>query len=165
MYPSLQLSEPGRRAFRRFFATKGRAVAGAMGIELALIFPALVLCLICVSDLGFGVYRKMQVQTAAQAGAEYAALRGYFDQTGVANAILAATNYSAITASPQPKPYCGCASQTGVVAATCGSTCASGSTAGQFVQASASATYQTILAYPMLPRSFAFTAQSTVRIR
>jgi Flp pilus assembly protein TadG len=151
------------RASHRFFRARGRAVAGVMGVELALILPALALCVICVADLGVGIYRKMQVQTAAQAGAEYAAMRGYFDQTGVSNAVLAATNYSSITASPAL--YCGCASRTGVVAAACGSTCASGAPVGQFVKSSASATYQTILSYPMLPRSFAFLAQSTVRIR
>lgn len=151
-------------SLRSLFEDRGPSVAGAMGIELALILPALALCVVCVADLGVGIYRKMQVQTAAQAGATYAAAHGY-DQKGTANAILSATTYSGVSASPQPQLYCGCASATGVVAAACGSTCASGSAAGQFVQASASATYQTILTYPVLPKSFAFTAQSTVRIK
>lgn len=151
-------------AFRTLFEAGGRSIAGVMSIELALILPALALCIICVADLGLGIYRKMQVQTAAQAGAEYAAVHGY-DQNGTTNAILNATSYSGVSAAPQPQLYCGCASATGVVAAACGSICASGSAAGQFVQASASATYQTVLTYPLFPKSFPLTAQSTVRIK
>lgn len=150
--------------FRILFERSGRSIAGVMSIELALILPALALCIICVADLGLGIYRKMQVQTAAQAGAEYAAVHGY-DQNGTTNAILNATSYSAVSAAPQPQLYCGCATATGVAAAACGSICASGSAAGQFVQTSASATYQTVLTYPLFPRSFALTAQSTVRIK
>ena len=46
--------------------------AGNAAIEMAVIAPVLVLLLVGIADFGMAVYRKMQVQHAAQAGAEYA---------------------------------------------------------------------------------------------
>jgi hypothetical protein len=124
----------------------------------------LVLALICTADLGLGIYRKMQVQNAAQAGAEYAATHG-FAASGIVSAVQAATAFSGITASPEPTQFCGCASATGVTSATCGSACSGGSIAGTYVSVSSLATYTTLLSYPLLPSSFSLTAQATVRLQ
>jgi Flp pilus assembly protein TadG len=138
--------------------------AGVAAIELSIIAPTLVLALICTADLGLGIYRNMQVQNAAQAGAEYAVTHG-FTTTGIVSAVQAATTYSAVTASPAPTQFCGCASATGVATATCSSTCSGGSAAGTYVSVSALATYNTLLPYPLLPSRFTLTAQSTVRLQ
>jgi Flp pilus assembly protein TadG len=160
-----------RRRFAGWARSAIRAVSrwwsdprGVATIELSIIAPLLVLALICTADLGLGIYRNMQVQNAAQAGAEYAATHG-FAASGIVGAVQAATAFSGITASPEPTQFCGCASATGVASATCGSACSGGSIAGTYVSVSALATYTTLLPYPLLPSSFSLTAQATVRLQ
>src|SRR5437870_6466727 len=149
---------------RRLFGTQDHDSSGIAAVEFGLMAPLLALSIICTVDLGLGIYRKMQVQNAAQAGAEYAVTHGYL-ASAIATATTSATSFSAIKASPEPTRYCGCASGGGVVGAACGSTCPGGSSAGTYVTVSAQSTYTTLLPYPLLPGSFALTAQSTVRIQ
>ncbi len=149
-------------SLRQFFSV-GSGVSGTVAVELAIIGPALVLMMVCTVDLGMGIYRKMQVQNAAQAGAEYAIAHGY--TASIANAVTNATTFSGITAAPAAAQFCGCPSNTGITTVTCNSTCSDGATAGTYVTVSAQGTYSTILSYPSIPDSFLFTAQSTVRIQ
>lgn len=137
---------------------------GVAAIEFAIVLPLFSLGLLAVLDLGMGMYRRMQVQYAAQAGAEYAATHDY-SQSAVTNAVLSATSYAGISASPAPTQFCGCATAAGINVAACGSTCSSGSAAGTYVSASAQATYSTALAYPSVQRSFTFASQATVRVK
>jgi Flp pilus assembly protein TadG len=138
--------------------------AGLGAIEFALAGPVLVIALICTADLGLGIYRKMQVQNAAQAGAEYALVYG-FAASAISAAVTQATSFSGISSSPAPFQFCGCASDTGLTSADCSSTCAGGIAPGAYVTVSAQGTYKTILHYPMLPDSFTFAAQSTIRLQ
>jgi hypothetical protein len=50
-----------------------------------------VLALICTVDLGLGINRKMQVENAAQAGAQYAVVHG-FAASSISNAVTQATS-------------------------------------------------------------------------
>jgi len=138
--------------------------AGGSAIEFALIGPMFVLLMVCMIDMGFGFYRKMQTQSAAQAGAQYAIAHGFKAET-VTAAAMQATSYSGISVSPAPSQFCGCATSTGLTSTACGSVCTGGATAGTYVMVSAQATYSTLLPYPTLPSTFLFTAQSTVRIQ
>ena len=147
---------------RAFFGSGGSATAGAASIELAIIAPVLVLALIGTFDLGLGIYRSMQVESAAQAGAEYAIARGY-SPGGVADAVANATSFAGITANPAPFQFCGCASASGVSVAVCGQSCPDGSSAATYVTVSAQGAYTTFLPYPMFPNTYNFAAQSTVR--
>ena len=154
-----------RGAVRRFATDRGDGASGIAAIEFAIVAPTMVLLFVSTADLSLGIYRKMQVQSAAQSGAAYAMLYG-FTQTSISSAVTNATGYSSVSASPQPNEFCGCPSATsGVTSITCGSTCPNGASAGTYVTVSAQATYQTILPYPMLPNSFTFNAQSTVRLQ
>jgi Flp pilus assembly protein TadG len=153
---------PIRRALSRFTAGAD-GVRGALSIEFAVIAPTLVLMLIGVLDLGMGIYRKMQVQNAAQAGAAYAVLHG-FTSSSIESAVTSATSFG-VSASPAPSEFCGCASSGGVTAATCGSTCSGGSSPGTYVTVSAQGTYTTLLPYPGIPNSYTLSAQSTVRLQ
>ena len=130
----------------------------------ALIAPILALGIIGTTDLGTGIYRKMQVQAAAQAGADYAATHG-FSADSVKAAVNVATSLAAIEAQPAPREYCGCASAAGIVGSACGSTCPGGALAGSYVTVATRTSYKTIIPYPLFPSSFELTAQSTVRIR
>jgi Flp pilus assembly protein TadG len=136
---------------------------GSAAIELALLAPPLFLMAIGTADYGFCLYQQMEVQNAAQAGAEYARKHG-FSASGISGAIAGATPLS-VTASPAPAQSCGCPSGTSITSATCGTTCASGAAAGTYVTANAQATYTTIVPYPGIADSFTLTASSTVRIQ
>ena len=154
-----------RRAARRFAADRGDGASGIAAIEFAIVAPTLVLLFICTADLSLGIYRKMQVQSAAQSGAAYAMLYG-FAPSSISSAVANATGLSAVNASPTPAEFCGCPSaSSGVTSISCTSTCPNGANPGTYVTVSAQTTYQTILPYPMVPNSFTFNAQSTVRLQ
>jgi Flp pilus assembly protein TadG len=147
-----------------FFTGSGRGTHGAAAIELAVLAPVLVMVTVVTADLGMGIYRNMQVQAAAQAGAEYAVAHG-FNAGGITNAIAIATPLAGISASPAPRQFCGCGSSTGIAETTCDTACASGARTATYVTASAQSVYQTLLPYPLLPSAFTLTAQSTVRMQ
>jgi Flp pilus assembly protein TadG len=138
-----------------------RAVAA---IEFGFFAASLALMLVSTADFGLGIYYKMQVEDAARAGAQYAAVKG-FDATSIVTAVTSATSMTGITAYPAPVQFCGCPDNSGVTSATCNSSCSDGSTAGTYVTVSAQRTYSTILSYPGIPTSFAFSSASTVRIQ
>jgi len=54
-----------------------RRCAGNAAVEFALIAPVLAATLVAMTDLGIGLYSKMQVENAAQAGAQYAIAKGW----------------------------------------------------------------------------------------
>jgi len=133
-------------------------------IEMALIAPALVVLLIGLADYGTAIHRRMQVQNAAQAGADFA-MRNGFNSVAIVSAVTNASSFVGLSATPAPAEICGCASASIVTAATCGSTCAGGQAAGTYVTVSATGTHTTILPYPGIPNSFTFVASSTARTR
>jgi Flp pilus assembly protein TadG len=137
---------------------------GVAAIELAIMAPALVLMMICTVDLGMGIYRNMQVQNAAQAGAQYA-MAHIFDANQIASVVSNTTGLSGISATPPPVQYCGCATGAGVANVACGSSCPAGAVYGNYVQVSTQGTYNTILPYPLIANSFKLTAQSNVRVQ
>jgi Flp pilus assembly protein TadG len=153
------------RLLRRFVAIR-TDTQGVAATELAIIAPVLALMMICTADLGLGIFHKMQVQNAAQAGAQYAALYG-FNASSISNAVLSATGATGITASPEPSKFCGCPTSTGISTTTCSTdaTCSAGTIPATYVKVSAQTTYNALLPYPLIPRSFTFTAQSTVKIQ
>jgi Flp pilus assembly protein TadG len=158
-----------RRLLRRFIGGAEDGTCGSVAVEAALILPTLVLMMIGTADFGMGFYRKMQVQDAAQAGAQWAVANG-FDSTKISTAVTSATSFSGIAATPAPHQDCGCAASTGVTfngdtAPFCSSRCPDTTVAGTYVTASAQATYTTMLSYPGIPASFAFKANTTVRIQ
>lgn len=139
-------------------------VKGAVAIEFAFMVPLLTLMVVSVTDIGLAVYRKMQVEGAAQAGAQYAIAHG-FDTSGISAAVTSATNSSAIIASPGAVQFCGCPGSTGISNASCGSTCPSGNLAGTYATVSAQATYNTLINYQIVAPSYTFTVQSTSRLQ
>ena len=149
-----------RQAARRFIV----ATEGAALVEFSLFAPILLPMIVCTMDFGLGIYRNMQVQHAAQAGAQYAIAHGY-DSSSISSAVTNATDFAGISASPAPNQFCGCPTDTGVTVVTCPATCDGGVVAGIYVTVSAQATYNTIVPYPLVGSSFALSAQSTVRIQ
>ncbi len=145
--------------WRRLLRQRG----GNAAIEMSLMAAPLVLLAIGTADYGYAIYDQMEVQNAAQAGAEYARKHG-FSASGITSAVTAATPLT-VSATPAPAESCGCPSGTSLTPATCGTSCASGLTAGTYVTVSAQATYTTLVPYPGIANSFTLAAASTVRIK
>lgn len=137
---------------------------GVAAVELALLSPILIVLTTSIVDFGLAIHTRTQVQSAAQAGADYAMLHD-FDVNKITNAVTSATTNSGIAASPPPVQACGCPSGTSIGAATCGAQCPNGDNAGTFVTVSTTGSYSTILPYPGIPASFTFTALTEVRIK
>lgn len=149
---------------RRFMREKTDSAAGASAVEFAILTPLLILTAAAIFDFGMGFYRKTQVASAARAGAQYAIAYG-FNAAAITTAVVSATGFSGISASPPPNEYCGCPSSAGVVNRTCGSICSTGAQAGTYVGVSAQGTYTTWIPYPGIPSSYTFTTETVVRIQ
>jgi Flp pilus assembly protein TadG len=93
------------RAAHRFIVGKDGA-SGAALVELVVLAPILVAMALYTIDLGLLAFRKMEVQYAAQAGAQYAIGQTSYDATTIASAVTNATKFTAIT--PSSNQWCGC---------------------------------------------------------
>lgn len=151
-------------AGKQLGATMLRDCDGSTAIEFSILAPIFVFLGIGVIDYGIGNYRQMQVQQAAQIGAEYAIIYG-FDATAVSQAVVNGSSYSGVIASPAPTTFYGCVSAGVIVTTVYGYTCADGSIAGNYVQVYASGVYSTALTYPAIPTTFTLSGVSTVRIK
>ncbi len=154
-------ARPRKPAMFRAFL---RDAAGAAAVELSLIAPFLLIGAIGVADLGLPVWRRMQVQAAAQAGAQYAAING-FDAQAIAGVVAGATNFAAISAYPPPAQFCGCSTGDDVAAAACGSTCASGEEAGDYVRVQTSAQSTRLFAYFTGGVTTTVAGRATIRVK
>ena len=156
-----------RYRWRRALARLARGERGTSAVEFAVAAPVLVALLVPVADLGMAFAYQTQVQQAAQAGAQYASLHPWNSSspTAIANEVLAASTLSGLAATPAPSQSCGCPSGSTVTAATCGSTCSDGQTAGYYVVVNAQYTYTPVVPYSVLGSSVTLTAQSTIRVQ
>lgn len=150
------------RAIRRIVGFLGGREGGA-AVEFSVAAPVLAIIFVPLIDIGMAVYQQMQVQDAAQAGAQYAMLHGW-NSSAIQTAVTNATGLS-VTASPTPSKSCGCPDGSSVSAAACGSTCPDGLTAGTYVTVGAQATYVPLLPYPTMGSSLTLSAQATARIQ
>jgi Flp pilus assembly protein TadG len=140
-----------------------RDKSGVGAIEFAVIAPLLILMLVGMSDLGLGIYANMQVDGAAQYGAQYALVNGY-DPSAITSAVKTSTDLSPLTVTPSQFP--GCAGSNGVMLqAMSGGVCGDGSNSGTFVRVSVTHSYTTLIPYPGMPSSFTLSSQSTVRLK
>ena len=136
-----------------------RSRSGHSAVEFAYIAPAMLMFV-----LGIAFSQQIQVQQAAQAGAQYALLHGW-NSTAISNAVTAATNLTGISAAPAPTESCGCPTGTTISAAACASACANGETAGTYVFVNAQSAYTPALPYSVLGSGVTLTAQATVRVQ
>jgi Flp pilus assembly pilin Flp len=97
--------------------------SGAAAVELALLATFVFVPLVLgATELGHRTWMTAQVNTAARAGIEYAALYG-----GNTNAInTAATSATRLTVTAISSIFTGCPTSTGVTPQTNGSACANG---------------------------------------
>ena len=165
--PSLSKSNAWRSI--RAFVIGVDGTSGSALVEFAIFCPVLIILSIYTMDLGLFMFNKMEVQYAAQAGAQYAIGKVSYDATAISSAVTNATRFTAIT--PSSSQFCGCPTTTGVnfCAAACGSTCTTCATTaqGHYVTVTATPTtpYTPLARFPGIPSTYDLTAKSTVRIR
>jgi len=135
---------------------------GVAAVEFAITLPLLVIFLGGVTDFGIIYYRQSCLSTAVAAGAQYANL---IDQrsppvtaaniqtvmTGAAAQSMPSATVTP-TASNPALCYCitGSSPSSTLTTATCGAACASGGTAGKYVQLTLTTNYTPI--FPTLSR-------------
>lgn len=136
---------------------------GAAAVEAALILPVLLLMMTALYDLGFAAFEAMQVQSAADAGAQYAAGNGW-NPAAISSAVTSATGGSGITATPAPSRFCACTMGGTLVDISCSATCANGDQPGVYALVNAQKTHSTVLPYPALPRPYVLTGRATTRL-
>ena len=107
------------RACRRLVALRD-AHEGNAALEFSIAAPVLAIIFIPLIDIGMAVYQQMQVQDAAQAGAQYAMAHGW-NSGSIQSAVTSATALP-VSVSPAPSKSCGCPDGSSVSAAACGST-------------------------------------------
>jgi Flp pilus assembly protein TadG len=140
---------------------------GTSVVEFALAAPVLMGLLVPLADLGIAYSRQLQVEQAAQAGAQYASVHPWNSNSvnAISNAVTSAGALDGISASPAPSQVCGCPSGSAVTSYGCNSTCPNGQTAGYYVVVNAQLPYAPPLPYSVLGNSMTLAAQTTVRIR
>lgn len=159
-----------RRAWRGFAGARG----GVSAVEFAFVLPIALYLFAGVVDYGLGFYMSMEVQQAAQAGTEYAAMNGFIanaastdprSPAALSKIVANATILPGVTASPAPTSYCGCASASGVVKQDCRTICSDGTSAGTYLTVSASATYNTLVPFPLIANRFNLNGSATLRMQ
>jgi len=119
---------------RKHLARFRRQTRGAAAIELGIIFPFFAILVLGIIEYGMVMFQLMNVNHAAQVGAQFAQLNG-FDVASIQNAVNAATGIG--TASVTATQVCGCANGTAISPTTAcpppQNTCAGGLTAGAYV--------------------------------
>jgi Flp pilus assembly protein TadG len=143
-----------------------RARGGIAAVEFAVGAAFLSLALLGLYDFGRASWQRMQVATAAQAGATYASGNG-FNTNGIVAAVRGATELASVTATPAPSLVCGCQSGVeGIATVACGTKCG-GTTvdAGYYVRVNARAEYSFVFPYPFVASPVVMTASVTARLQ
>lgn len=145
-----------KRRVKRF----PRSTRGGAALELAVIFPVLLLLLIGVIDYGRAFFTSVIVANAARAGAEWGA-------SDPANAINTAGIIAFAQADGQEagivataRRYCECG--TGVANVGC-TACPGGAAPDVWVEVTARKTVSMLLPYPGLPRNISLVRTSAFR--
>jgi len=139
--------------------------SGVAAVEFAIGASFLAIALVGVYDFGRSSWHRMQVISAAHAGAAYAAAHG-FSTNGIVTAILGATDFAALSATPAPERVCGCPDGVnGIAIVACGSACGHGGDAGTYVRVSASGSYTFVFPYPYVSQPVAMSTSVLARIQ
>lgn len=108
------------RAMRATATAVMRRQRGAAAIEFAVLIPVVVTALTGVAIYGRAMYEKMELVSAARAGAQQAVL-DRTDTAAIKNAVVNSTNLGLTTADVTTTETCLCSDGTAI---TCGLTCA-----------------------------------------
>jgi uncharacterized membrane protein len=133
---------------------------GAVAAEFAFVLPILLLMIAGLVDGSRFIVQRMQVQSAAQAGAAQVMSKGW-NAAAVSEAITSATSLP-VDAEPAPRLMPGCVSGTALVEVT-GLSCPSGQPAQTYALASARLAFRPLMPWPGLV--FPDTIEGTALVR
>jgi Flp pilus assembly protein TadG len=161
------------QAFRKLlFEEDGAAV-----VEATILAPILVAMGVYVADFGLLFYTKMQVQNAAQAGAQWAIANRVFNATYVQIAGTNATTLAGVSFTPSPSQFCGCSEDssgnlavTQLSAGACttpapGATCNTSGVAGNYVTVTATKSYNSLVPFGLITSNYTISSTTTARIQ
>jgi Flp pilus assembly protein TadG len=145
---------------------------GVSAVEFGLAAPVFLAALSPVIDLGLAFSQQIRVNQAVEAGAAYAAVNPYNSGTSWSSGVSSAiTNATTLTVSPTVgSQTCGCPNATNTAISNvgtppCGQTCTTdGTTAGYYITISATATYTSVMPYPIINNP-TLSSQAVVRIQ
>ena len=142
---------------------------GGAAMEFALIFPVLVFLFLLLFDWGFVAYQTLNVQAAAQAGAQYASLNTW-NYNAIAQVVAGATagDPSGITTDPtRTRTFYACPTGTALVESSRTSPCPDSSAPRLYGTVFAQEPYSAALPMPpgMPPLPSLITAQATRRLQ
>ena len=150
---------------------------GVSAVEFGLAAPVFLAALSPVIDLGLAFSQQIRVNQAVEAGAAYAAVNPYNSGTSWSSGVLSAiTNATTLSVSPTVgSQTCGCPNSTNTAivthdtASTCGTAnggtaCSDGTQPGYYVTISATATYTSVMPYPIINNP-TLSSQAVVRIQ
>jgi Flp pilus assembly protein TadG len=133
------------------------AARGVAAVEFAITLPILLFFMGGVTDFGIAYYRQSCLSTAVAAGAEYASLTDQRSppvtaaniRTVMQNAAAQSMPSITVTATATDPTLCYCITGSSpsstLTAATCGTTCTSGGTAGKYVELTLTHNYTALL--------------------
>lgn len=131
------------RAIRTVMA-RGAAVRserGAAAVEFALIIPVILAALTGIANYGLAMYNKMELVSAARAGAQQAIL-DRTDTTAIKNAVVDSTNLGITTANVTTVESCMCSDGS---TTTCGVACVDGDPNHYYMTITANYTHTLLL--------------------
>lgn len=134
-----------------------RDESGTAAIEFGLLATVLLLVVMSMVDVGIGMFHKMELSSAARAGAQYAVLKGYSSST-IQTVVQGSTNLSTVTVASSR--FCECSSGATPTGTAPSCTCPSG-TVQKFITVTASYSYVPIFA--KFKASYALSEAVTVR--
>jgi Flp pilus assembly protein TadG len=150
----------------RIIGGKSAARRGSALIELALLFPVIMLILFGTMDFARVVYAGIAIASAARAGVQYGSLdAGHVGKTTeMSNAAIAdAASQGLGTVNASSRVFCGCtANFTEVNCST--DTCSLAAPNG-YVETTVTYTYSTIVPYPGIPNNIVLNRVARMRVQ
>lgn len=142
------------RSLRRF----ARSSSGGAAVELAVVFPVLLLLIIAIVDYGRVFYTSVVVSNAARAGAEYGAQGLQFAVDTAGQRVYAQTDGNEAGAlTIATSFFCECGGAPNV---TCGF-CGGGAAPDVFVEVTATKAVNMMLPYPGFPSTITIVRKAT----
>lgn len=157
--------------------------AGAAVVEATILVPILVAMGAYTADFGLFFYTKMQMQNAAQAGAQWAIANRVYNHDSIQFAAQNAVQMSGITVTATPTPFCGCSTDssgnptvTSMGGGTCtsapNSTCNTGGVTGNYLAVTAkpkypdnTTLYKSFVPFGLISSTYNISATTVVRIQ
>jgi len=152
------LSEPRNRRCRlgRLYSALAASRQGIAAVEFALIVPIVAAMLVGLANYGLAMFDKMELVSAARAGAQLILVDASASTSDIQAAVVASTNLGISTSDVTVTESCECADGSAI---TCGDICADSSANRYFYTVAASENFTLLL----LGTSITLTGTAVVR--